>query len=904
MDDCYLSIATARNCTRFHTVVATLLLSISVAFMTSAATATTVAGDVAPYGNPDDELNAGDLTVIQQFLLGIKSPTSQEINQCDVAPSGSPDGFLNVADYLLLQRAVLGLITLPPVGVAPNAPVLFAGESPTNESAYLISGAADPDSTINVYVNGTPQRTKLADSNGDFLSYAKLQAGSNTIYVTASYGTLEGDPSNILNVDFVSLPPTADPGGPYTGPVYEYLYFDGRGSADKYNRYLTYQWDFGDGGTATGATPSHRYVSTGTYTVTLTVTAGGQVSTPVTTSITIKGKEYLTYSANRTLSSDRIYIVDHNYTVPQLDTLTIEAGTELRFDYDGGLEIHGTLDVRGTAAEPVRFSPLKGLADGYYPWLGIWLADYRRNVVIDHAIIEGALDGISVSYNGSEATIRNSIIQDNRWTGINIYSSKADNIPTSPRVSGNLIQSTAIDPYGQSVGVFIKGDAKPLIIDGNIIRFNETGIGLGSGTALEGNPRPVITGNAIYRNVWNYSAYRPYPLQPLVLNAQDNWWGTTDTVLINRDITDRRDDSQYVSVDYSNFRTLPLDHDLVLDPVYAETADNPYFVKGTAQPGAEVNLYARGSETFLLGTAVADANGRFAHPVAFPEEGGYDLIARRVVNGVEVESSIPTLGFYYTPAPWWSDVPIINQVPIPITSNPYEITIDRDRDFREANIYVNGELQGMAMASYSSLYFLATLNAGANTLEAAFLTPTGEGPRSSPMTVYYVPDSTVADFTGGTIGQYQHVVLPPAVSPYQIDSDIVIETLGKLTLQAGAVMEFQPGIGIYASGELSVQGTAANPVHLQSAATTPLASDWIGILIPPNADMNTRIEHALIEHSALGIIFNSSFATVDHTTLQNNYYGIYADAGSNPVISNTSFRTTPSGLWVNGKPAP
>ena len=53
--------------------------------------------------------------------------------------------------------------------------------------------------------------------------------------------------------------------------------FDGSGSADPDGTVATYAWDFGDGATGTGSTPSHTYATTGSYTVSLQVTdnAGG-----------------------------------------------------------------------------------------------------------------------------------------------------------------------------------------------------------------------------------------------------------------------------------------------------------------------------------------------------------------------------------------------------------------------------------------------------------------------------------------------------------------------------------------------------------------------------------------------------------------------------------------------------
>jgi len=48
--------------------------------------------------------------------------------------------------------------------------------------------------------------------------------------------------------------------------------FDGSSSDDSDGNIVSYDWTFGDGGTATGATANHTYTAGGTYTVTLTVT--------------------------------------------------------------------------------------------------------------------------------------------------------------------------------------------------------------------------------------------------------------------------------------------------------------------------------------------------------------------------------------------------------------------------------------------------------------------------------------------------------------------------------------------------------------------------------------------------------------------------------------------------------
>ena len=60
---------------------------------------------------------------------------------------------------------------------------------------------------------------------------------------------------------------------------------DGANSLDPEGQISDYTWDFGDGGTASGATATHAYGAYGTYTVTLTVSdaegASGAFSTEV-----------------------------------------------------------------------------------------------------------------------------------------------------------------------------------------------------------------------------------------------------------------------------------------------------------------------------------------------------------------------------------------------------------------------------------------------------------------------------------------------------------------------------------------------------------------------------------------------------------------------------------------------
>ena len=63
-------------------------------------------GDCGPYGEPDEQLNAGDLVVAIRIALGELPLRALELAHCDL---GTPDGDIDVADILLLIQMVQSL---------------------------------------------------------------------------------------------------------------------------------------------------------------------------------------------------------------------------------------------------------------------------------------------------------------------------------------------------------------------------------------------------------------------------------------------------------------------------------------------------------------------------------------------------------------------------------------------------------------------------------------------------------------------------------------------------------------------------------------------------------------------------------------------------------------------------
>jgi chitodextrinase len=75
------------------------------------------------------------------------------------------------------------------------------------------------------------------------------------------------------SIGLAQVAPICDANGPYMGQVGAPVQFDGTGSiALPPHMVILYEWDFGDGGTGMGPTPTHVYAAVGTYVVLLKVT--------------------------------------------------------------------------------------------------------------------------------------------------------------------------------------------------------------------------------------------------------------------------------------------------------------------------------------------------------------------------------------------------------------------------------------------------------------------------------------------------------------------------------------------------------------------------------------------------------------------------------------------------------
>ncbi|MGD8644481.1 MAG: PKD domain-containing protein, partial [Chromatiales bacterium] len=167
-------------------------------------------------------------------------------------------------------------ITAPPMNGAPTADPggPYTGE-PGVEIQFDGSGSTDPNPTDTLtyswdFGDGgvgsgvSPVHTYTAAGPYDVMLTVSDGQGAEDMATTTA--TIEAPPANRA--------PTADAGGPYSGETGASIQFDGRGSSDPDGNVLRYSWDFGDGTTDSGATPTHVYSVADDYTVRLVVSDG------------------------------------------------------------------------------------------------------------------------------------------------------------------------------------------------------------------------------------------------------------------------------------------------------------------------------------------------------------------------------------------------------------------------------------------------------------------------------------------------------------------------------------------------------------------------------------------------------------------------------------------------------
>ncbi len=137
----------------------------------------------------------------------------------------------------------------------------------------------------------------ITDTNANTTATSATPASTN-----AQSLTTDAQPLQVCYYGAQNQPPVAKfTYSPENPTPNQNVTFNASSSYDPYGTITNYQWDFGDGSTASGVTVQHSYSSAGTYTVTLTVTDNNGLQASISKQLSVSAGETVPDNVDDTL---------------------------------------------------------------------------------------------------------------------------------------------------------------------------------------------------------------------------------------------------------------------------------------------------------------------------------------------------------------------------------------------------------------------------------------------------------------------------------------------------------------------------------------------------------------------------------------------------------------------------
>ncbi len=152
--------------------------------------------------------------------------------------------------------------------------LLYWEDTASNDNGFIIERSTSPNS-------GFVEIGRAGENEETYTDYVS-NTSTQYYYRVAAFNKYGKSPYIFASVNWR---PIANAGGPKTTTAGQDVTLDGSGSVDPFGAIVSYRWSFGDGtadynGTGAPTAITHRYVSAGKYTATLTVRdAGGLTAT-------------------------------------------------------------------------------------------------------------------------------------------------------------------------------------------------------------------------------------------------------------------------------------------------------------------------------------------------------------------------------------------------------------------------------------------------------------------------------------------------------------------------------------------------------------------------------------------------------------------------------------------------
>ncbi len=186
--------------------------------------------------------------------------------------AGYPNSLSSAHKEIIVNSSPVATIKSPPKG-AINETIIFDASQSLDSDGEIIGYRWD-------FGDGQ-------DGSGKIIRHQFEKAGKYTVKLSVTDNSgVENNTAVTSTVIVINSPPIADAGSYRASSAGQKILFSGSKSYDKDGKIVLYEWDFGDGKSATGMNVYHVYNAPGDYNVKLTVTDNSSTSSSTASAIT------------------------------------------------------------------------------------------------------------------------------------------------------------------------------------------------------------------------------------------------------------------------------------------------------------------------------------------------------------------------------------------------------------------------------------------------------------------------------------------------------------------------------------------------------------------------------------------------------------------------------------------
>ena len=527
------------------------------------------------------------------------------------------------------------------------------------------------------------------------------------------------------------------------------------------------------------------------------------------------------------------------------------------------------------------------------------------NVIKKNLIINNSGRGLSISgtYIYQGLTIENNIFSGNSGYALDLSSNTNSTIKYNSLLNGSTSSPTLAIPSSY------------ITSSNNTITYNTIFNSPSNTIEIRYGPNTFNHNNFI-KNHGDFT-FKLLTGNNSAINAENNYWGTTNESEIKTAIYDYSDDFELGTVDYTPFLTA-LNTAAPISPpsnVTKSASGNDVVLNWSANEESDLAGYKLyyGDPTGYSYSNVVDLGNVTTYTVTDGDIAteyaitAYDTSIDGIDDMVDGNESWYSLAASYDS----NSAPVASNQSLGISKNTTSTinlsATDSDASdtsfvFSIVTLPSNGVLKddGTVITSAGDISGVLTYTPYNNYIGNDSFKFTAKDDESATSNVATV-SITVNDISGVIDSNATWTL---ANSPYIVTGNVLVKSGVTLTIEAGVVVKFNSGFYLKVQGSLIAIGTESNKITFTTNESSPARGDWDKIWLASTSTLldsndnyvsGTIFNHCIISYADEGLRLDDSSFYLANSELSNNNTGINFKSVINSVITNNDFKNNGSG---------